>query len=245
MSFEIDPDYNEVPVRIREFRGKYPDGCLQPYNPKKPFTIVTVGDKTFIAYTAAAYRTPDDPKPGIAVAWEPFPGKTPYTKDSELMNAETSAWGRALIAVLAADAKRIASNNEVRNREADREVEANQPPPSGINWFELVEGATTLEEAQAIWRDASAAGERTPELEAALIERSIDLRTKQDAEAAQQAAEEPQAPPKRGRPRKAAKAADNSVGDAQEAAAINLIQDALGGTLITDVELPPEPEGDQ
>ena len=33
------------------------------------------------------------------------------------MNAETSAWGRALIAVGAADAKRhIASANEVRNR---------------------------------------------------------------------------------------------------------------------------------
>jgi len=52
------------------------------------------------------------------LASEPVPGKTNFTRDSELMNAETSAWGRALIAVGAADAKRgIASANEVRNRQ--------------------------------------------------------------------------------------------------------------------------------
>jgi hypothetical protein len=33
------------------------------------------------------------------------------------MNAETSAWGRAIIAVGASDAKRVASANEVRNRQ--------------------------------------------------------------------------------------------------------------------------------
>lgn len=67
--------------------------------------------------------------PGIGVAWEPFPGRTPYTKDSELMNAETGAWGRAIMAALAADAKKgIASAQEVRNRSADRDAEASQRP---------------------------------------------------------------------------------------------------------------------
>jgi hypothetical protein len=76
----------------------------------------------FIVYVAAAYRTPDDAAPGIGAAWEPYPGQTPYTLGSELMNAETSAWGRAIIAVGASDSKRgIASREEVRNRQAERE----------------------------------------------------------------------------------------------------------------------------
>jgi hypothetical protein len=60
-------------------------------------------EDTFIAYTCAAYRTADDQRPGIGVAWEPFPGQTPYTAASELMNAETSAQGRAIVAALASD----------------------------------------------------------------------------------------------------------------------------------------------
>src|SRR6185503_1597471 len=76
----------------------------------------------FIQYTCAAYRTADDQRPGVGVAWEPFPGQTPYTAASELMNAETSAQGRAIIAVLASDSKRgVASREEVRNRVAERE----------------------------------------------------------------------------------------------------------------------------
>lgn len=114
-------DYVDVGERIAKFREKYPSGSLQPVNLEQPFSIQTVGDKIFIVYTAAAYRTPDDARPGIGIASEPFPGKTPYTKDSELMNAETSAWGRAIIASLAADSKRIASAEEVRNRAAERE----------------------------------------------------------------------------------------------------------------------------
>jgi hypothetical protein len=77
---------------------------------------------TFIVYVAAAYRTPDDPRPGIGCAWEPYPGRTPYTAGSELMNAETSAWGRALQAALVADTKTgVASREEVRNRRAERD----------------------------------------------------------------------------------------------------------------------------
>jgi hypothetical protein len=46
-----------------------------------------------------------------------MPGKTPYTKDSEIQNAETSAWGRAIVAVLAADTRKgVASRDEVAAR---------------------------------------------------------------------------------------------------------------------------------
>ena len=116
-------DYNDVASRMREFFERYPDGRLRP---AAPWRFETVGDKAFVVYEAAAYRTHDDPLPGIGTAWEPFPGRTPYTRDSELMNAETSAWGRAILAVGAADTRRgIASREEVRNRQADREHREN------------------------------------------------------------------------------------------------------------------------
>src|SRR5215471_15360720 len=95
-------DYVDVATRIADFREKYPDGCLQPLDSDHPYRIrqVTGTDRdgnpvtqTFIVYTAAAYRTPTDARPGIGIAWEIFPGRTPYTRGSELMNAETSAWG--------------------------------------------------------------------------------------------------------------------------------------------------------
>ncbi len=105
------PDYVDVSERIQEFRAKYPDGTLQSEIVASPFD-------GFVVVKAYAYRTADDPTPGTGLAWEPVPGPTPFTKDSELQNAETSAWGRALIAVGAADAKRgIASANEIRNRQ--------------------------------------------------------------------------------------------------------------------------------
>jgi hypothetical protein len=78
------------------------------------------GERIFLAFTAAAYRTPEDPMPGLGTAWEPVPGTTPYTKDSEMMNAETSAWGRAILAVGAADTRKgIASREEVQARRGD------------------------------------------------------------------------------------------------------------------------------
>lgn len=123
--------YVDVAQRIADFRECYPSGCLQPLNPAQPFEVRKIDGTakdgkdftaTFIVYTAAAYRTPDDQRPGIGVAWEVFPGRTTFTLGSELMNAETSAWGRAIIAVLASDSKRgVASREEVRNRAAERD----------------------------------------------------------------------------------------------------------------------------
>lgn len=113
-------DYVPVADRIISFRDKYPEGTLRPANPSEPFRLVEIDGKTFLAYTAAAYRTADDAAPGIGCAWEPVPGLTNFTRNSELQNAESSAWGRALIAVGAADAKRgIASAEDVQNRQAE------------------------------------------------------------------------------------------------------------------------------
>jgi hypothetical protein len=131
MSFDIG-DYIDVAARIAEFRSKYPNGSLQPADLTHPYKVEEIGGKTYIVYTAAAYRTPDDPRPGIGIAWEQFPGRTPYTRDSELQNAETSAWGRAIVAALAADTKKgVATAEDIRNRQAERdEWESARPAPA-------------------------------------------------------------------------------------------------------------------
>lgn len=108
-------DYIDVATRIVEFREKFPLGSLQ----KISMEFVQVAGKDWVVYTAAAYRSPDDLLPGVGTAWEPIPGPTPYTRDSEVQNAETAAWGRAMVAALAVDTKQgIASSEEVRNRQA-------------------------------------------------------------------------------------------------------------------------------
>lgn len=112
------PDgYIDVAQRIVEFREQYPTGSLQQVDVQ----FLDFAGKTWVVYTAAAFRTPDDERPGHGTAWEPVPGPTNFTRDSELQNAETSAWGRAIVAVLAADTKRgVASANEVRARQAPK-----------------------------------------------------------------------------------------------------------------------------
>ena len=66
---------------------------------------------------AYAYRMPEDQRPGIGHSSLEIPGSTPYTKGSEIENAETSAWGRA-IAALGFEVKRgIASREEVANKQ--------------------------------------------------------------------------------------------------------------------------------
>lgn len=110
MSVNLD-NYVEVHERIAAFYEKHPEGSLQ-----SAYEVVTLNDAAVIVVKAKAYRTPDDQRPGIGLASEPVPGKTPYTKDSELMNAETSAWGRAIASLGFEVHKGIASANEVRAR---------------------------------------------------------------------------------------------------------------------------------
>ncbi len=125
--FALD-DYVDVAARIAEFRTKYPDGSLQQVS----LDFREVAGAWWVVYTAGAYRSPDDARPGHGTAWEPVPGKTPYTRDSELQNAETAAWGRAIVAVLAADTKKgVASAEEVRNAQERRSEILVAPPSAG------------------------------------------------------------------------------------------------------------------
>lgn len=181
MSFSLDLSaYVTVAERIAQFREKYPEGCLRPADLGKPWTVTAIGERTFICYVAAAYRNPGDPLPGIGVAWEPFPGRTPYTRDSELMNCETSAWGRAIVAVLAADTNNgIATAEEVRNRSEERAQPqpAQQPaasraasrpaqparaprdvPRDVTEMARVIFAAKTVDELREAWKDAGGAG---------------------------------------------------------------------------------------
>lgn len=114
-------DYIDVAARIVEFRTKHPEGSLQCIDLK----FIDFANKSWVVYTAAAYRTPDDTRPGVGTAWEPVPGPTQFTRDSEVQNAETAAWGRAMVAALAVDTKKgIASQEEVRNRQVEKTEQA-------------------------------------------------------------------------------------------------------------------------
>jgi hypothetical protein len=129
MSFDLN-SYVDVAERITAFYDRFPDGrlvsCEEP-------TTMNAGGKDFVVLHARAYRTPDDPYPGDGWAWEPVPGPTQFTKDSELMNAQTAAWGRAIVA-LGFNTKKIASAEEVRNRQgsagAATDVVASSPGAS-------------------------------------------------------------------------------------------------------------------
>jgi hypothetical protein len=145
-------DYIDVASRIVEFREKYPNGALVQHD----LQFLDFAGKSWVVYTAAAYRSPDDKLPGIGTAWEPVPGPTQFTRDSEVQNAETAAWGRAMVAALAVDTRKgVASQEEVRNRQASPAPEAN---PLAIEaWMEQAEQLETREELLELYSDAKAA----------------------------------------------------------------------------------------
>lgn len=119
-NFKGPLDYIDVATRIVEFREKYPDGRLR----QKSVEFIEFASKSWVVYTAEAWRSPDDPAPAHGTAWEPVPGPTQFTRDSELQNAETAAWGRAMVAALAVDTRKgVASSEEVRNRQPESSKE--------------------------------------------------------------------------------------------------------------------------
>lgn len=136
MGYQKPNDYVEVADRVKEFREKFPDGSLSQVN----LQFIDFGGKSWVVYTAAAYRYPEDQRPGIGTAWVPVPGLTPYTKNSEVQNAETAAWGRAMVAALAVDTKKIASADEVRNVGGETRTNSVAEP----NW---IERAKTMDHA--------------------------------------------------------------------------------------------------
>jgi hypothetical protein len=105
-------DYIEVKDRLKMALEKHPELRVI----EEPAQTIPIGDRLFLICRVQVHRDTTDTMPVVAAAWEPLPGRTPYTKDSELMVGFTSALGRALGYMGFGITKSIASANEVKNR---------------------------------------------------------------------------------------------------------------------------------
>ena len=178
-------DYVEVAERVSLFFKRYPEGSIQADEAK----IVTIGERTFITVVARAYRTADDERPGVAQAWETFPGKTNFTRDSEAMNAETSAIGRCLGVLGIASKRSIATKDDVQRRQADQAAETNaaiqpsaprpRPESMGSNGKFINDPTTSITDAQVRKIQAQLAtlnvtkGERSKSYVSDLLKREV------------------------------------------------------------------------
>ena len=110
MTYNLD-GYVDVASRVKLFISRYPDGSLQMDAPE----WVIIEGKQWVVGRAYAYRTPEDPRPGVGIAWEIVPGTTNFTRGSELQNLQTSCWGRAIGALgIGIDAS-IATLDEIQH----------------------------------------------------------------------------------------------------------------------------------
>ena len=124
MAFNID-NYVDVPTRLKDALNKHPNLRIQ----ETAAEVVTMPDgSTFYRCTVTVWRDEADPIPAIATAAEPYPGKTPYTKNSEFMVGMTSALGRALGYMGFGISKSIASRNEIEARQDPKKPDAQIAP---------------------------------------------------------------------------------------------------------------------
>ena len=142
MSWDLK-DYVDVPARLKMLAEKYPEVRIIEYQP----VIKQIGDKTYIEVKVCAWRDPDDKLPAVAFCWEPFPGTTPYTRDSEQMNAATSALGRLVAIMLPGAFTKQASANEVLHRAGPPKQKPKFDTPAIDPW---ADEPTHQEQVQAI-----------------------------------------------------------------------------------------------
>ena len=143
-------DYVDVPTRFAALLAKWPELRIKEHRPE----IITVGDQIFISVTMQAWRTPDDPIPCQATCYEPFPGRTPFTKLAEQQNASTSCLGR--LAGLMMSFPKMASLEEVVNRQIEEKPKSfasDKPSEAQLRLLKALGHADTV---PATKREASA-----------------------------------------------------------------------------------------
>jgi hypothetical protein len=113
MSFDLQ-NYVDVPTRLAQAYERWPNLRIQETINE---TVTMPDGSCFIRCTVTVWRDETDTLPAIATAAEPYPGKTPYTKNSEFMVGMTSALGRALGYMGCGVSKSIASRNEIEARQ--------------------------------------------------------------------------------------------------------------------------------
>ena len=114
MSYDLQ-GYVDVATRIKILLERYPNASITCTAPK----VVNLGDRVFIEVQARIDVNDGSGRVSEAAAWEPYPGRTNFTRDSEMMNAETSAVGRACGLLGIGLDKSVASLDEVRIRRAE------------------------------------------------------------------------------------------------------------------------------
>ena len=124
MAFDLQ-NYVDVPTRLAEAYKRWPNLRIQETVNE---TVTMPDGSCFIRCTVSVWRDELDKLPAIATAAEPYPGKTPYTKNSEFMVGMTSALGRALGYMGCGVSKAIASKNEVQARQ-DQPTETKPKAP--------------------------------------------------------------------------------------------------------------------
>lgn len=121
MANRIVDDYVTVAERVSAFYERHPEGSIQS-------TLLELTESR-VTIRAEAYRTPDDPRPGVGHASMVIPGTTAFTRGSELENTESSAWGRALAALGFETKRGIASADEIRSKGGSVPERAPAPAP--------------------------------------------------------------------------------------------------------------------
>jgi hypothetical protein len=121
MAFDLS-EYVDVKTRLKQALKVFPQLRIVEHRPE----ITQVGDQLFIECSVTVSRDPDDPIPVTAYMFEPYPGRTTFTKLSEQANGATSALGRALGYMGFGIDKSIASSNEVLGRQQGAEDDRNK-----------------------------------------------------------------------------------------------------------------------
>jgi hypothetical protein len=122
MSFDLS-EYVDVKHRLNLALHKHPDLRIVEDAPE----LITIGERVYIQCAVTVFRSADDLLPGRAYCWEVWPGRTPFTKESEQQNGATSALGRCLGYMGFGIDTGIASQNEVRTAQANNHPVAERP----------------------------------------------------------------------------------------------------------------------
>lgn len=127
MAFDLS-EYVDVKTRLKQALKVFPQLRIVEHRPE----ITQVGDQLFIECSVTVSRDPDDPIPVTAYMFEPYPGRTTFTKLSEQANGATSALGRALGYMGFGIDVSIASSNEVMGRQqATAQHDPSEPAEPG------------------------------------------------------------------------------------------------------------------
>ena len=120
----IMDDYIQVNVRLEKFKNDYPESRIQ-------CDVIELTD-TRVTIKAFVFLNDEDKKPTTGHSFLNIPGTTPYTRGSEIENAETSAVGRALAFLGYEVHKSIASREEIESKQVEEGYESPQPqrPPT-------------------------------------------------------------------------------------------------------------------